>query len=150
MELGTLKFPAATPGGMCSAFAVLVELSHKGDRDGWHPVVGQDRSTGNGKKDETQREASSKISLPLTKARNKNQKLTKDLKDRSSLCFNIYKEEPQRLPRIRPWAVGKKRAETERPQWIQIPSRLRIGGFAVNQSPRRHRPRAWRARRSLL
>ena len=125
MELGALQFPAETPGGMCSVFAaVLAQLSHNGDRDGWHgaqwlDVVGQDGSTlqmsGRGHRE-------TKAERKKTKHGGKSQFLgspcflrqpqrdTGPDKNKNgqqipktavfALTSTQYKKEPQRLPRI--------------------------------------------------
>ena len=105
-----------------------------------------DRRETKKKRNSERGKVSSRISLRLTKktcARNKKKKLTKDAKDSSSLCFNIYKEEPQRLPRIesRPGLWGRR--ELKLRGGMDPDSRLWIGGFGAHQSPHKHRPRAW-------
>ncbi len=149
MELGALQFPAETRGGMCSAFAaVLAELSHKRDRDGWHPVVGQDRSTlqmsGRHRKrkkrrntgGESQRQVQSPAAADEENTSKKQeqksgQRICKTQSLSSHLQGGAAEVTENRKPPGPPGLCGEKRAETKRPHGR---SRLWIGGFAAHKT----------------
>ena len=112
--------------------------------------------TGNEKKDETQEErVNVRYSLPRrltkkTRARNKNKKADKG-SVRHSLCLHIYKEEPQRLPRIEN-RLGRQGCVERRE--LKLSGRMEDPGCGSADSPptkRPHKqpPRAWRAGHSL-